>query len=123
MVGLYSFGNSLIRMIGPVSTILLYTGSAVTGALLSLKLQPTGYVPGRGYILDYEYLGAIGGVLGMMTVFTAFFPNRMVPILPGIVVPAWLETIGFAAYSCYAHFQGIDQSIGQFLAIFSSHRY
>lgn len=114
MYGLYTYGNLLVCLIGPINTAIVYTGSAVAGAYLSLRYHKTGFIEGRGYVIDYGYLGASGSVLGLMTTFSAMFPFNMISVWPGFVIPAWTEMLGFAGYSYWAQTNGAQRDIGKF---------
>lgn len=99
--------------------MLLYMGAAVTGGLLSMWSEKPLISAGWSGLFPsiyprHAYLGASGGVMGIMASFAVLFPNYKLSVspIPGRV-PAWAYTVGFAAYNWWAHYAGLEVGIGQ----------
>jgi len=107
---LWTFGNLLVPMIGPVDTAFLYIGSAFIGRMLSLNFRAK-VVCGereRGSI-DFGYYGARTSVVALMATLLVLLSSEPDNAEPFTVMLAWLNSMCYGTYVCVALTSEISQ--------------
>ncbi len=94
MFALYSFGTSLLVLLGPVAFLILYFASLIGGDLLALFVHRA-----HG---DYSAVGASGAVSGLVFASIFISPGSSIGLIffP-IGIPAWIFGCLFLVYSIY----------------------
>ena len=127
MLGLWTFGRTVMVLYGLPGFTALWIGSGICGALATM----VGQKEGKG--LTTSVVGASGSVLGMSAAVACQFPKSKMYIIPIVSkmitspcrstatklnqykpfpVSSWIVTLGFAAWSVYAQNSGIGWNIG-----------
>lgn len=94
MLSLYVFGETIERVYGIPTFLLIYLGSVVGGSLLSLYLHR--------HDEGYQALGASGGVCGILFAYVFLFPGTWIYLFMLIPVPSWVYAIGFILVTFFA---------------------
>ena len=100
IVALYSFGETVEALHGPLVLLLIYWASVLGGSLLSLFLH-------RNH--DYSALGASGGVCGVMFASILLVPGMSIGTL---FVPVRIPGPVFAAFYLAATFFALRRGVG-----------
>jgi membrane associated rhomboid family serine protease len=109
LVGILSFGPRIVDLYGVPAFIIIWVGSAVAGGLLEAYYWAK--VENR-YVIR-KAVGASCSTMGLATVLACTRPEMMVPVWPiGIVLPIWLETVGYAIWSLLAFKHGWLPEVG-----------
>jgi membrane associated rhomboid family serine protease len=100
LFSLYSFGNSIARLFGPVTFALIYFSGIIGGNLLALLLHR---------YETYRALGASGGVCGIIFASIFLLPGGSISLfLLPVEIPAYVYAVLFILASVY----GIHGRIG-----------
>ncbi|KAI8893977.1 hypothetical protein BC833DRAFT_624376 [Globomyces pollinis-pini] len=97
MFVLYSFGFSLISVMGAQSFLSLYIVSGLASGVASMLYKEYAYP--SGYRVPPS-LGASGCISGVVGTFATMFPFATVQVI-FFPVPAWLAVGGFAMYDLF----------------------
>ena len=114
LFGLWMFGAVVERTLGSKRFLTFYL-VCVLGASL-LQLVVTSYPFWMGEIVrPVPTLGASGGVLGVMAAFGMLYPEQKIFLLffP-VPIPARWFVLGYAAFSLFAGFQGVQAGVAHF---------
>lgn len=95
MVCLYSFGTSLVTILGPETFTSLYLNSAIMGSLFSLWYPKIARLMMMG-----PSLGASGALFGLLGSFSYLIPNAKIMffVFP-LPFGAWISFLGLASWN------------------------
>jgi membrane associated rhomboid family serine protease len=101
MITLYFFAEVVIRALGQGTFLLIYVLSFLAGNFLSYYFHKSN--------LNYNAVGASGGVMGVLYSAIIFYPDMPLYFffIP-IAIPAWFVGIGYLLYSIY----GMKKQLG-----------
>ncbi len=101
MLTLYFFADVIINNLGPLSFILIYFVSLLTGNVLTYFYHKKN--------LNYSAVGASGAVSGVLFAAILLFPNMSLYIMfIPIPIPAYIVGIGYLAYTVF----GMKKQLG-----------
>jgi rhomboid-like protein len=107
MLALYSFGTSLIQVIGAANFTSLYLNSAMAASIFSIVYPILFRVPLIG-----PSLGASGALFGIFGTFAALFPTAKIMLLfvpvPGGAVVAFLGSVAWNIAGCVMRWGSFD---------------
>lgn len=126
-IGLWTFSQTFVPLAGPRAFIPVFFGGVLAGNLTTLGLEARRLGAGvldengagvqwrgvgrTGRSAEKDHIGMSGGVVAVSTALATIAPRmQFMLILPPVPVPAWLMTIGFAAFSVAADSQGWAES-------------
>lgn len=115
MFGLWMFGGTVERELG-TKRFLIFYGVCVLGAsLLQLGVASAPYVLGELGARPIPTLGASGGVLGVLAAFGVLHPDSPIYLfLIPVPIPAKWFVLGYAAFSVFAGFSGVQAGVAHF---------
>jgi membrane associated rhomboid family serine protease len=99
MLGLWMFGMELEELWGPKKFVVFYFFCGTGAALFSVFYY---VVPAMRFI---EVIGASGAVLGLLTAYAVYFPNREVLLFFILPIRVWVLVAGYAVISLFLSFQ------------------
>ncbi len=103
MITLYFFGPTIELVMGPISFLLIYFGSAIAASLWPMYKYKD--VP------EYAAVGASGSIAGVLFAHCLFFPlNKLYLMFIPIGIPAVIFAVAFGAFSYYAATRPSDHS-------------
>lgn len=123
MIGLFSFGRQVERVLGPQRYLQLYAAAVLIAGLTQLVV-----VTAMADSQPYATVGASGGVFGILLAFGMLFPHQTVMLLiPPIPMPAWLLVVLFGMFELangvlgtqagVAHFAHLGGMLGAFILL------
>lgn len=109
MFGLWTFGSIVARSgVGPLATISLLTGSALTGSIAWLYEHHEDETSSRRSLFEMprtaainSALGASGMLMGAVATATCLAPMAPMALLGVIPMPLYVATAGFVAMDLY----------------------
>jgi len=111
MYALWSFGQSVAFITGPVGLVTLYVVGGLVCSMYTLKREKE---RNRGHGLEVSAVGASGSTCAISTALAVIQPRTTYgfAMIPFLSVPAWLMMGGFGAYSFLADQSNTQDGIG-----------